>query len=704
MNHFIKLFKFSGSAFILFLFMFGCQTSPKETIFTNPHNNIEELAVTSEDCILEGRHLWVSNEIQTVNPDFTGIGGIAKIYSPPWNLSSFRMETRFFDQKVKTSVYTWKPGEITQEAEINNIGIRSLLIPLYPETKVIQIIELTNFNPGSISVPVSISADPLFSYEEKWHWDSPVSDKKATMVENDNSKTLCYMSEDGGILIGSGNKGFVREEHMLAGSFDLKSGEIKQFSIIISYAGGENIASYDPANIREHKLIEQSRKRYNERIESAYNRVGRIKSSNPALDLFYKRSILTLLTCEWNKNEMIMQPYFSESGIDGGAVCTYLWGFAYVSKIMPLYNPDAWKEHIIQGIKTDAMNHYAFTPITGSGTGPWYSYNQYSTVRTIYDYVHATGDYEFLNEAVDGQKVIDYCIGQALYKDNINEPVKLINYGTNENLLELKKTGTYQFYVPSPNAERCWSYIALDKLCALAGVPELNLSERAVELAQVITRELWSENDNWFLTRDTLGKKYFSPSIQIFDMLRCGVLSKEQEEGILSHLNENEFLSEYGVHSLSKLDPGYDLNDADWGGPGVYTGDAPELIEDLYFAGYPERAEDLLARILWWGKYLPYYPQAIIADDIDYRRNGRANIIAGITATQSILFGVLGLEFTSDGKASIKPLKNNLYSALTLNGLYINGESTNINIIGEKITITIGDRQVRGVVGEKVFF
>ncbi|MCB9250583.1 MAG: hypothetical protein H6613_19605 [Ignavibacteriales bacterium] len=178
-------------------------------------------------------------------------------------------------------------------------------------------------------------------------------------------------------------------------------------------------------------------------------------------------------------------------------------------------------------------------------------------------------------------------------------------------------------------------------------------------------------------------------------MLRCNVLSKDQEQKILNHLNEKEFLSEYGVHSLSKLDWAYDLNDADWGGPGIYAGDAPELIEDLYLSGYPEKAEDILNRILWWGKYLPYYPQAIIADKIDYRRNGRANIIAGITSTQSILFGLLGLQFLPDGDVYIKPEKTNLFNKFEINGLQIKEEVVDISIIENIISVKTKNQKER---------
>ena len=677
------------------------QTAKIKNVFENPFINIEELSINSENCILEERHLWVSNDIQTVNPDFQGIGGITKIYSPPLNLSPFNMELEFFETKVKTNNYNWKPGEIIQNAKVNGIEIKTLIIPSSSSTKVIQVIELTNQNEENTFVPVKISVDPHLSYYDSlWIWAPRDAKNKALLKHTEKSGDLLFRSEDGTIKI-SVNNNFKRKENYLSGNVELTPGAKKQFAIVISYSGNEQIDEFSIKDINQ--LIKESRESWNERLNYAYDRLGRIKSSNAELDLFYKRGILSLLTCEWNKNELLLQPYFSESGIDGGAVCSYMWGYAYVSKIMPLYKSDAWKNQIIQGIKTDAQSHYAFTPITGEGIGPWYSYNQYSAIRTIYDYVLISGDREFLSEKINNKKVIDYCVDQALFKDDINNDVALIDYGSNHNLLELKKTDRYQFYVPSPNAERSWSYRAVDELCEWAKVESPNLSPRAYSLAKLITQKLWSEDDHWFLTLDTLGQRHFLPSVQIFDMLRCNVLTKDQEQKILSHLNEKEFLSQFGVHSLSKLDPAYDTNDADWGGPGVYAGDAPELIEDLYLAGYPEKAEDILKRILWWGKHLPYYPQAIIADQIDYRRNGRANIIAGITSTQSILYGLLGLQYLPDGSVYIQPTRTNLFSEFELNGLRINSQSVDITI--KENIVSIKNRQEnkkKGEIGERI--
>lgn len=699
-NYSIPKFQICIFSFVI-LTLISCQEIEEVSIFENPFQQIEELSINSDNCILEGRHLWVSNEIQTVNPDFEGIGGITKIYSPPLNLSPFQMGVRFFEKKVKTEYYNWKPGEIIQYSEINGIKIKCLIIPAN-STKTVLVYELSNQQEEDIAVPIQIIAEPYMSnYDSLWIWAPRDAKSKAVLDPTPSENELLFKSDDGEIKISADNIDVEKKKNCIAGSVNIKPGLKKQFTVVVSYTSENHL---NESNTQVRDQIREARERWNERLNQAYDNLGHIKSSNQELDLFYKRGILSLLSCEWNKNEFLLQPYFAESGIDGGAMCSYLWGYAYISKIMPIYNRQAWKNQIIQGIKTDAKSHYAFTPITGEGIGPWYSYNQYSAIRTIYDYVVISGDRAFLSEKINDKTVIDYCIEQALFKDDITKDVALVDYGSNHNLLELKKTDRYQYFVPSPNAERCWSYRAVDELCNWATVSSLNLSLRADALSKLISEELWSEDEQWFLTLDTLGQQHFFPTIQIFDMLRCNVLSKSQEQKILNHLNETEFLSQFGVHSLSKLDPAYDLNDADWGGPGVYAGDAPELIEDLYLSGHPDLAENVLSRILWWGKHFPYYPQAIIADDIDYRRNGRANIIAGITSPQSILFGLLGLEFAPNGDVFIKPNRTNLFHDFELRGLKIKDEKLDIYMKNNSISVKSKEAKVRKTeIGESIY-
>jgi hypothetical protein len=107
----------------------------------------------------------------------------------------------------------------------------------------------------------------------------------------------------------------------------------------------------------------------------------------------------------------------------------------------------------------------------------------------------------------------------------------------------------------------------------------------------------------------------------MFRMIGSKVLDKEQEKGLLSHLNDNEFLSAYGLHSMSKQNPAYDQVDIDCGGGGDYVAYTPLIIELLYRAGHTTLAEEILKRTMGWGERLPYWGDSLVANQVEYRKD-----------------------------------------------------------------------------------
>jgi hypothetical protein len=178
------------------------------------------------------------------------------------------------------------------------------------------------------------------------------------------------------------------------------------------------------------------------------------------------------------------------------------------------------------------------------------------------------------------------------------------------------------------------------------------------------------------------------------------MLSQEQEKGVLSHLNEKEFLSPWGVHSLAKTDPGYDPKDVDWGGPGAYTGDPTELVVDLCQAGYAEQGVDVLKRILWWGE-LPYLPQAMRANAKGYREDGRANVIAGGSTVHVVINGLFGVVPGLD-KITIKPINHPMMEGLSLKGIKIRDHRFDIAVKDGTFAVTSDGKTVTKSLGENI--
>ncbi len=89
-------------------------------------------------------------------------------------------------------------------------------------------------------------------------------------------------------------------------------------------------------------------------------------------------------------------------------------------------------------------------------------------------------------------------------------------------------------------------------------------------------------------------KKDIRLSNFMYLLIGTGVFDREVETGLLSRLNDKEFLSDFGIHSISKTDPAYDQIDIDHGGGGSYMAFPPLIAQRLYNAGYIEKADDLM--------------------------------------------------------------------------------------------------------------
>lgn len=207
----------------------------------------------------------------------------------------------------------------------------------------------------------------------------------------------------------------------------------------------------------------------------------------------------------------------------------------------------------------------------------------------------------------------------------------------------------------------------------------------------------------WFRYDDGKGKRELRYTVQMFKPIGSGVLDKECEDGLLSHLNEDEFLSAYGLHSLSKRDPAYDQIDIDNGGGGICTSFPPQIIERLYQAGQPKLAADILSRLLWWADNMPYWGDSIAANCKDYRRDTPLQCtFDGVAAAQCVIFGVVGVSARPDGDLVIRPNRLSFAPRLTLKGLKVRGCVVDVFLDGGRYEVRSGGRSIRASAGQAV--
>jgi hypothetical protein len=373
-----------------------------------------------------------------------------------------------------------------------------------------------------------------------------------------------------------------------------------------------------------------------------------------------------------------------------------------------LIDPQATKEHILQFLSNDGVDeHYAFYPMTGEAFGAWYMVNHEKITGLVYHYLQLTGDTDFLGVKVkDNKTVLDLMIDYANHLNEEIEPVKLIDYGPAGDHLELGNSDPpkpYNHVMPDMNGRRYFTYFKVSELCKVAGDPQPYLMERAEKLKILLKKELWDPEEKWFLFADDKGNKNARYTIQMYKMFESNIMDEEIKQGLLSHLNEGEFLSEFGLHSMSKKDLAYDQADIDNGGGGICTSFPPLISEFLYKDGKTEYADEIMRRILWWGRRMPYFCDSQVANTIDYRPHTplQSNISTGCLA-QCILFGMFGIEVDFDGTIQIDPVKTELADELVLKDLKLRGKNIDISVIGDQCTVVSGGKTYNEDLGNPI--
>ena len=442
---------------------------------------------------------------------------------------------------------------------------------------------------------------------------------------------------------------------------------------------------------------------FNRAAEDLFKKLPSFSCKNEAFMDFYNRSLVHYFTNRWDIPEFHLRPTYCTGGMRGGCFAAYLWDYAGGWELHPLFDAAATKAHIAHYLSIDMGSHYAFNPMDGAAFGPWYPVNQEKIIGLIRYYALHTGDRNFLHETVNGKRIWEHAVACALLRDVPNKPVSLVDYGQEgEHHLELRRGYPYCGVMPDINARRYPSYLWAADIAQLAGHPQPWLRERAQALKALLRQELWDAEKRWFAFAHA-GKRDFRWTLLMYKLIDSGVLDDDQLEGLLSHLNEAEFLSPYGLHSISKLDEAYDQIDIDQGGGGSCSIFAPLIAEQLCRRGRPELATDLLRRILWWGRRVPYWGDSFVANFVEYRHDTPLQCtVGGVAGAQAVIFGLFGVRVQIDGTVTVRPCLPEWAGRTELRGLRIRGHVIDICISADGVEVTADGKRYTTPPGDTI--
>ena len=684
-------------------------------------------ALAGRDNITRPEHFGIKGFMLTASVPYRDALSVKGLWAPPYASSDFMLEVRLHGEPVPTVDYRWDGNSCRREGSLRGLAVRSVLAtPMTQRVAVLQF-TVTNEDAAGVTVPVQMAIRGAVDEVSFWEFSGPGCSETNTPWAERANAWVCEGSREQDAR-GPSNDLLVKRKESRAlavatdlpmdrwetlcghweGTLTLAPHEERTVHVAMALGPAETAVAEARAAVQAgDEAITAAQREWDDCVADLFTRLPRFEASDERLTKFYNRSLVGLLLNQWRVPEFVTSPYYSTGGINGGCVCCYLWDFGEPWEIMPLYDPEAVKAHIRQFLSVDITQHFAWVPTTGEAFGPWYPVNQEKIIFLIRHYVLFTGDVDFLHETVAGQTIIEWVLFHATYRDNLELPVALIDYGTGNNHLELRGTFRYDHHLPDLNLRRCANMMAAHELSRVGGFvpnPQVErMPERAAELAALVKRRMWDPEVRWFHHLDAKGQPGTSMNVQMFKPVGSMALDDEELEGLLSHLNETEFLSAWGLHSMSKLDPAYDQVDIDNGGGGNYTAFTPQIIERLYRVGRADEAEDILHRILWWGERMPYWGDSIVANQVDYRQDTPLqNTIGGVAGAQMIIFGMFGVSVTPEGAIAINPQPPSFSPELKLTGLRLRGRCLDIGVWAGELAVTTDGETVVSTLGKQV--
>lgn len=675
-------------------------------------------------CTVPWSYIWVNSGYSTCAPLKETVLGVKGCFAPPFaagdtelsfTLEADRHSIEDTGNKGKEDcglLYaggTWQPDKILRKGTYHymvgerliSLKAESELVPLYGQAGFLIKVRLRNRTGGVLAVklmPRLQPGHPGIQELGKWDFMPPAALGGACRAEGkgrvSGMEPLLWENESVRITL-------IQEQAEKV----LSAGQILEarFAVVFTRAGVEpDLCPQQPCKggqtlfqpCEGAQALLQSWERtsiqaWERRMERTNHSIPRLESNIPGLEMYYRRSLISGLVCLWENEQYVTNPFPATSGMDGGSICCYPWDVAGYSARTLVMLLGEQSLSFLNAMLDCGIDRHICMSLNGEGSG-WcsYAYSMWSLLNLYWTVMTMTGK----GQELFG-KIKDLFEAE---EQRLEEWEHLKDYGRQHNLLEMRTCG-YEYYVPSPNAERAWCYDRLADLWEfIKGEKREDWRAKAQAIRESVRRNLWDGEAGWFKALHPGNHVEYVYSIQDYDVMRMGICDEEMKKAMLSHVADGKFLGSYGVNSISPGDElHYELNDPDWSGGGCYSGDGPELAETLWKEKEPALALEVLSRHFWMGTMAPYIPQEHYCDRPQMPENKRANIIAGVSGMQAVLFGMLGLEPTLDGHLVIDPRMSEKASEMCrIEGYHHRGHIVDLEVSGTQMSVSLDGKEV----------
>lgn len=396
-----------------------------------------------------------------------------------------------------------------------------------------------------------------------------------------------------------------------------------------------------------------------------------LESEDETLKKAYYTGPLTMLYL-MHTNLPQHEKVFLTGGPRWGASITFFWDITEWATLWAVVDPEMMKEHLTSWIGIDPSANYGQDNFGGKGVGNGYSANYWALFQMIRAYITVSGDFDFLDQQVLGQSVLQHLESYATNWQRISihgqegatdEVYKLADFGDDEwNLLEC--VPTYKHIVPSFNAGYIWMMRETADFLELKGEEQRAKAFRE-KASHMIDRllQLYAGNGVWnSLYPD--GKK-----IEVRHCLDFMFLGRYMPDDIPADIQKEmmdfvyrELITDHWMRAQSLQDvAAKDSDRADHGPLGAFDGWPAGTMDALVQLGFPQKALDFYHNIApvtnegIWAQAHELWGENKLQKDADVRiaKRGWHNreSSAGVAMSQVVLKNFFGFYPNTFGQA-----------------------------------------------------
>lgn len=404
-----------------------------------------------------------------------------------------------------------------------------------------------------------------------------------------------------------------------------------------------------------------------------------VQTNSKRINDLYDRSILTLLTCRYTRADYKTNPFF----MIGNWPFATTWDNSFAAGIMGLLDARNLKETIKMHMREGKMQSSYMSCYSDFMMPIIYLNEPFALQNLLEAYLLQTGDWGILAEKAGEHTVFEWLklwVKELRMGYTNSQGFIDLGYST-EKIIEIRTDG-YNHVVPIMNLLSIDFYRKVSEWGKQVGDTEsAQYLDWSRELQQKVDQTLWNEEKGWYDNLYPDGTKQAVWTFHIFDVLNKDYLDGSKRMKMISHIKDGEFLGEYGMYSISLHDSlHFDKVDSDWGGGGQYAGAPMRIAKDLYQIGNDKLGWDILKRFAGYTRTMPYFAQNPSTDKPHNDKSSMAYQISATAAAEAVLFGLFGLQPTTEDTLVIAPCYNQELGTAYLKNYKLRGDRYDVTL------------------------